>query len=392
MFVKILLDYILGYVSIKVEGLFIERFINICISKKILLWNTKRRKGTIFYANVSVQEYRKLKEIAKKTKSRINIESKKGLPFILHKYRKRKLFIGLLCLIAVGLMISSNFIWNIEIKGEESISEEEIVQTLEKYGLKTGTRKQKVDSSYVINNIRLERDDIAWIGINIKGTNAIIEIKETTKVPEIIKEDEYCNIISDKTGIITKISVQNGTANVQIGDIVKQGDTLISGIIEAKYTEARQVHSLGEIEARVWYTKKEKVFLNQKIPTETGDTEKKYSIILGELKINLTKPLSKFKNYDTMNENKKLMLFSNFYLPIEIVKITNKEYEYVDVTYTEEEIVAITVEKIEEELKNEIKNEENIVNKQINTYGGNGCVEVEVIYEVLEHIGQKQKI
>ena len=53
MFLKILLNYILGYVNIKVEGFFIERFINICISKKILLWNIKREKSTILYAKHS---------------------------------------------------------------------------------------------------------------------------------------------------------------------------------------------------------------------------------------------------------------------------------------------------------------------------------------------------
>ena len=92
-----------------------------------------------------------------------------------------------------------------------------------------------------------------------------------------------------------------------------------------------------------------------------------------------------------MKENKKLMLFSNFYLPIELIKVTNKEYEYENITYTEEEITNIIVEKIEKELKSKIENEERIANKQINTYGGAGFVEIEIIYEVLESIGTKQK-
>lgn len=48
--------------------------------------------------------------------------------------------------------------------------------------------------------------------------------------------------------------------------------------------------------------------------------------------------------------------------------------------------------KIEEELKEQIKNKENIVNKQVNVYGNQGYIEVEVIYEVLENIGFKEKI
>ena len=123
MFLKILLNYILGYVNIKVEGFFIERFINICISKKILLWNMKREKSTILYANIGIQDYKKLKNIAKKTKTRISIQSKKGMPFLLHRYRKRKIFVALLAIIVIALFVMSRFIWNIEIKGKiESVS------------------------------------------------------------------------------------------------------------------------------------------------------------------------------------------------------------------------------------------------------------------------------
>lgn len=39
-----------------------------------------------------MKEFKKIKEIAKITKCRVKIERKKGLPFILHRYKKRKLF------------------------------------------------------------------------------------------------------------------------------------------------------------------------------------------------------------------------------------------------------------------------------------------------------------
>ena len=85
LFFIIFLNNIMGYVNIKVESYFIERFINICISKKIFLWNIKRKKSTILYANISIKDYKRLKEIVRKTKSKVKIENKKGLPFIIHK-------------------------------------------------------------------------------------------------------------------------------------------------------------------------------------------------------------------------------------------------------------------------------------------------------------------
>lgn len=392
MFLKIWLNYIMGYVNIKVESYFLERFINICISKKIFLWNIKRKKSTILYANISIRDYKRLKEITKKTKSKVKIENKKGLPFILHKYRKRKIFIAFFILILILLIATSDFIWNIEIKSDTDINKEEIIELLNQNGLKIGANKSKIDANLIINKIRLQRDDIAWIGINMKGTNAIVEIKEADKAPEIINEDEYCNIVSNKNASITKINVQNGTAAVSVGDIVKEGDILVLGAMEGKYTGIRYVHSIADIEAKVWYSKKEKFYLNQEIQVPTGNSEKKYSLNISNFKINLFKNISKFENYNTTSQNKKLKLFSNFYLPIEITEITNYEYNNQNIIYTKEELTEIATEQLEGKLEEEIENKENIVNKQVNVYENEEYIEVEVIYEVLETIGNKEKI
>ncbi len=116
MYLKILIYYILGYVNIVVEGFFIEKFINKCISKRIFFWNTKRSRSTIFSANIGVNNYRDVVKIAKECKCRTKINKKRGLPFIINRYRKRKMFAVALVLITVAIFTVSNFIWNIEIK------------------------------------------------------------------------------------------------------------------------------------------------------------------------------------------------------------------------------------------------------------------------------------
>lgn len=163
MFFKILIYYILGYVNISVEGYFIERFINICISKNILLWNLKRKKSSILYANIGMKEFKKIKEIARITKCRVKIEKKKGFPFILHRYKKRKLFFASLITIIILIFAISNFIWNIEVTGNNAITSEEIMKHVNESGLHIGIPKQKIDTKEIINNIRLQRDDIAWV-------------------------------------------------------------------------------------------------------------------------------------------------------------------------------------------------------------------------------------
>ena len=66
MFIKILLSYLLGYLRISVEGYYIERFINICKTKKITIWNLKRSKDIQLYLNVRIGEFKEICKIASK--------------------------------------------------------------------------------------------------------------------------------------------------------------------------------------------------------------------------------------------------------------------------------------------------------------------------------------
>ena len=269
---------------------------------------------------------------------------------------------------------------------------ENISYDIENAGLKTGIPKAKVNTKEIINKIRLERKDVAWVGIELKGTNAIVKLVKADAKPDIINENEFCNIISNKEGVITKINSQTGTANVKVGDTVKVNDVLINGWMEGKFTGIRYVHAKGEIEAKVWYTKNKKIYYNTTQTQETGNVEKKYGLKINNFKINFSKRVSKFQIYDTIETENKFKLFSDFYLPISILKTTNKELENTQKSYDLEQAKNIGIEELQEELDKEIENKDKIVNKNINTYEDEDGVNVYVTYEVLENIGTNEKI
>ena len=384
-------QYMSGYVDIVVEGYYIERFINICNSRQIFLWNIRKDNSITLYASIEAKRFKDLKDICKRTKCKVKIKNKKGFPFTVKKYKKRKVFLILLLIIILAIIALSRFIWNIEVEGNVDISKEEIMQLAEEYGLTIGASKGKIDTKEIINNIRLERDDIAWVGIDIKGTNAIIKIVEADEKPEIINEDEYCNIVADKDAIITKVSAQNGTPLVKEGDVVTKGDIIIAGWLEGKYTGRQYVHSQGEVQARVWYTTTEKIALKETKKIETGNIENKYSVKINNFQINLHKSLPNFQKYDTIEENKKLRLFSNFYLPLELVTYTYKEYEEVVVVHSFEEAKQMGIDKAAETLKENIEGKK-VLDKQVQVKAEAEYIEVQVTYEVEENIGMEEKI
>ena len=148
----------------------------------------------------------------------------------------------------------------------------------------------------------------------------------------------------------------------------------------------------GDIEAKVWYSKKEKMELNQISVKKTGNEEKRYEIKFNNFKINLYKSLPNFKKYDTIYEEKKIKLFSDFYLPITLGISTFYELEEEKLDLTKKEAKNFLEQKLKNELSEEIQEKENIIDIRVNTHEEESYVEVEVIYEVQEKIGTEEKI
>ena len=392
MYIGILIRLVFGYVRVEVEGYYIERFINICQNRNILIWNLKREKGVKLYLNIGVRDFKKIKQISRKTNCKIKIKNKKGIPFIVHKYKKRKIFLIFLIIIIILIYSSSKYIWNIQVNVEDNLPVENIENDLYILGLKKGTLKSKIETDKIINEIRLKRNDISWMGIDIKGTNAIIKIVKADEKPKLVDDKDYCNIVAAKSGEIVKIIAQNGTALVKEGNQVKLGDVLIAGYMEGKYTDKRYVHSLGEVQAKVKYSKSEKIYLNQEKLKETGEKEKRFQIKFNNFQINFYKTLSKFKIYDTIYTEKKLKIFSNFYLPISIVEITNKEQIKERKTYSKEEVIELGKEKISAEIEKDIASKEKILGITVDTNEHEEYIDVCVTYEVLENIESYEKI
>lgn len=164
---KFLLQYLFGYMHVKIEGFFVERVINKSKMKKMPLWNIKREKSTIVYANIEIASFEEISKIAEENKCKIEILKKSGLPFIIDRYKKRKSILIVSIVVFFAIIFISNFVWNIQIEGVTSIDKEELIKELNDSGLKIGVLKRNVDEEKIINKIRLERKDISWIGIEI---------------------------------------------------------------------------------------------------------------------------------------------------------------------------------------------------------------------------------
>ena len=115
--------YLSGYLKIQIFGYSPERFLNLCSYQKINLWDLNV-KGRTYEMKISVKDFRKLKPIIRKTKTKVKVVQRYGFPFFLQKYKTRHfLFAGLLMGI-LFLFFMSGFVWEIEIYGNIRCSDE----------------------------------------------------------------------------------------------------------------------------------------------------------------------------------------------------------------------------------------------------------------------------
>lgn len=112
---KRLINFVLGYINVEIEGYYIEKFINMCKRKEIFLWGIRKQKVTVLKAKIAKIDIEQAKSIAQENQCIIKIKNQKGFPGLWKRYKKRKIFIISFFLLLGMVYLSSKFIWNIEI-------------------------------------------------------------------------------------------------------------------------------------------------------------------------------------------------------------------------------------------------------------------------------------
>ncbi len=244
-----LLRFVFGYVSFTARGGFPERFINLCRRNKILLWELKSRDSVIS-ACVDCTGYKKIRSVARKSGMQVRISQKHGLPFFLERHSRR---IGVLigaCLCAAVLLILSTRIWSIDVVGNVRVPAETILGVFEDLGIKKGTAGSRIDITATEIAALQRLPELSWLNINVAGSAARIEVRETVKTPDLDKDDAPSDIVAARDGQIVILRPFNGTQEQRIGNPVLKGDLLISGIEENKDLTVSFCRASGYVVAR----------------------------------------------------------------------------------------------------------------------------------------------
>lgn len=343
--VLVFIRWLQGYLLVRLKGMSTERFINLCSNRFIFLWDLKVTEEDYEF-KIRLKDYYKLKPFARKTGTIPLIKKRYGFPFIVHEYRKRSGYVTGFLLFAVILYILSLFIWDINVSGGYTYTQEAMVKFLKTNEIYPGLQKKNLDSQAIEDLIRHSYTDIGWVSAEIKGTRLIIKITETNMPSPAVTATDKCHIIASKDCIISKIVTRTGTPMVGIGDVVKKGDIIVSGVVDIigdNETMVRKAPVIADADiiGKTFYEYNDKFPLNYVNKVYTGREKKSYSLLFFLKKINLYRPRITYEKYDIIGNEFTLHLNEEFYLPISLTTNRYLAYNEEKKKYTEAEAKAL---------------------------------------------------
>lgn len=279
-----IISFISGMALVRIKGLMPESFLNGCANGGIELANLKRIDSFTLELRMHSAALSQGEEIAKGCSCDFELV-KSGREWF--RLFRRKILPLSLMLVMIALVFWSKFyVWEIELKGNENISDGEILGALAQCGVESGAFWPAFSADSIRSQVLYRIPELSWITVNMHGSLAEVIVVERNSPPEMIYEGACSNIVSDKDAFIIEVKALEGKSLVKAGDAVKKGDILISGIVESSFSPPRFLHCLGSVKAETnsSLTAVRPSAVEKKVMT--GEKSRKFALIIGNKRIN----------------------------------------------------------------------------------------------------------
>lgn len=331
-----MINYIFGSVEICVNNInSISRLV-----KNNIRCSEIRKNDNKLYFNIPLYSLKKTCKILNDESVEYRIIKIKGIPGFLNRFKTRYgLYLGVIVFFVL-ISISGKYIWSFRVTGNSYVSDKEIISLLTDLGCGIGTKIDTIEFAKLHNRFLIECPDIAWISVNMDGVIADVEIREVKR--ENPEGTGYANIVASEDGQIEMITIVNGKSQVEIGDVVRKGDLLISGV--ESYREGENTYyenAEGCVFARVNKEIKVQVNNQKKSNVRTGNYIERKSLKIFNLNINLFgNGGNHYDKYDIITENRQLVLFDTVVLPVWVNREKIYEVDDTIITLSKNEVEA----------------------------------------------------
>lgn len=334
-----------GYVKVRIRGNNVERFVNLCRNRGIVLWQLYwDPKKNVLYFRIALRDFYRLRPIARKCRVHPIVVRRFGLPFLIGQMRRRaSLCLGIILCFALVLFLSTR-IWGISVIGQSYHTKDSILEYLDSINVYGGMAGDTLECSRLEEQIRQKYNDIGWCSVEKKGSKIYIRVKEVLLVKKE-KKKKKGHLIAAEAGEVVSIVTRNGTAKVKANDKVKKGKILISGVVNIygdnqELKEKDFVHAEGTVVLSIKEHYQDSLAKHYEKTVYTGRNRRIHEWQFGETKFfsyNPLKNLETYKKYDIIREGGKLCPSLSLRFPVSHFVKTFREIVYQKAEYSEKE-------------------------------------------------------
>ena len=242
-------------------------------------------------------------------------------------YRRPVLVCGMLLFLIISCLLPGRIL-AMEVSGNDTISEKQILAEMEKAGVTFGAEAKKLRSEEMKNRLLTAIPELQWVGINTSGCVAKIEVQERSQKEPV--EDNLrgiSHIVAAHDGIVTEMTIEKGNALVKPGQSVQRGDILVSGYADYGLKVSAQ-NADGEIMA---HTIHENMYVAIKPAVHRGAVREKHTCV----GVRIGKKVINFCNHSGIRDAVCVKMYSEDYwvlpggfrLPVSFIRTECTYYE-----------------------------------------------------------------
>lgn len=322
----------------------------------------------------------------------VEIVAYRGLPQFLKRIGSRAGLVvgGILALMLI--VLSGLFVWDVQVSGNVELTEGEVIEELRACGFGVGSYLPTLRVREIENRVLMASERIGWLSINTAGTVARVQVIE-----HIAGENEGdsnahgklpANLVATRDGQIEYVELYRGNCVVTVGQAVKAGELLVSGLYDNPSGGFRWTRASGRVMARTERTVVVEIPLSYE--------EKVYGDpVLQEIGLHFFNFSHKiFKNSgnsdllcDIIKYNYTLRQLGNNRLPLAFYRTEVRPYHTEWRERSPEEALELCYEQLESELAL-LSGEVQLLQKEITTEVGENSVILTCIITCIENIAE----
>lgn len=377
-----------GSVRAEVSGAAPQRLLNAMSEADMPFWDAVPQDAFTIRLGLYSRDLRDAKALASRCQCELKLLRESGAPVVKRRLRRRVALLVTAVSCFALLAASSLFAWDIRVEGNEQVSTGEILRALAGCGVEPGAFWPGWSSDEIRNSVILDIPELAWLGVSVDSSRAVIRVRERTEAPELVNSEGMGSVTARTTGIIDSMRVYQGAPLVAVGDAVVAGETLVSGEMPSEVGDTRYVRASAEIRARTWYEMSASAPLEYS-GLEQSDSRTRWALVIGDKRINFYLGSSQTPaGCGKIITEYPLAWEGVFTLPVTLVREQTLEYDSAAAAEDEEELSGRLEAVLRSTLERELSGRGEILDAQFTSSASDGRLVVTMRAECMEDIAE----